>query len=219
MSDFEKGEDIAVFKVFISLFVAAPHNSRVPAANTQITGMTEREADYASRLRAAFQAGNERALMQREDVMGAAAEIEQLWAALWALLGRNNNGQAPDKTYLSYELEAKGAKISQPGPSSSETRFSGENGPYRDIMIALIFRAIRNTGAALQHDTFRIFSRVVSAFTISTSAYCAIHFLFAHFFSLHMLSQAVICGVAAAATAGWFSVKLSSGRSHPHINI
>jgi hypothetical protein len=38
--------------------------------------------DYAARLRAPFQGPSAHALISRGDAMGAAAEIEQLWAAL-----------------------------------------------------------------------------------------------------------------------------------------
>jgi hypothetical protein len=42
----------------------------------------EQIPDYAARLRAPFQGSSTHALISRGDAMGAAAEIEQLWAAL-----------------------------------------------------------------------------------------------------------------------------------------
>jgi hypothetical protein len=47
--------------------------------------------DFAARLRAVFQGECKQALISREDAMGAAAEIEQLWAALWIVADRTND--------------------------------------------------------------------------------------------------------------------------------
>jgi hypothetical protein len=44
--------------------------------------VNEHISDYAARLRAPFQGPSTHALISRGDAMGAAAEIEQLWAAL-----------------------------------------------------------------------------------------------------------------------------------------
>jgi hypothetical protein len=49
---------------------------------------SEKRTNYAARLRAAFDDDAQEALVSREDAMGAAAEIEQLWAALWVVDAR-----------------------------------------------------------------------------------------------------------------------------------
>ena len=50
-------------------------------------GSTDQVPDYAARLRAAAHGASARAFISREDAMGAAAEIEQLWAAFRILGG------------------------------------------------------------------------------------------------------------------------------------
>jgi hypothetical protein len=53
-------------------------------------GDDRRPPDYAGRLRDAFHDASLQALICREDAMGAAAEIEQLWAAVWIMAGHRN---------------------------------------------------------------------------------------------------------------------------------
>jgi hypothetical protein len=61
----------------------------------------EQSPDYPARLRAAFQGLSEQALVSREDAMGAAAEIEQLWAMFWILVGFPNGNTPPrDQTIM-----------------------------------------------------------------------------------------------------------------------
>jgi hypothetical protein len=61
----------------------------------------EQSPDYPARLRAAFQGLSEQALVSREDAMGAAAEIEQLWAMFWILVGFPNGNTPPrDQTMM-----------------------------------------------------------------------------------------------------------------------
>ena len=55
----------------------------------------EPPTDYAARLRAAFHVGSKHALILREDAMGAAAQIELLWVALWALLNDAHDATPP----------------------------------------------------------------------------------------------------------------------------
>jgi hypothetical protein len=74
-----------------------------PASNTKIAadtgnhfdartpGENEQGVDFAARLRAAFQGESSQALISREDALGAAAEIEQVWAALWIVADRTND--------------------------------------------------------------------------------------------------------------------------------
>jgi len=45
--------------------------------------------DYAARLRNAFHDASGQALISREDAIGAAAEIEQLWTAFRIMLSRS----------------------------------------------------------------------------------------------------------------------------------
>jgi hypothetical protein len=78
-----------------------------PASNTKIAADTGNHSDarapdesvqgvdFAARLRAAFQGKSMQALISREDAMGAAAEIEQLWAALWIVVDRANDAPWP----------------------------------------------------------------------------------------------------------------------------
>ncbi|MEA2729187.1 MAG: hypothetical protein QOD93_5368 [Acetobacteraceae bacterium] len=63
-----------------------------PAAPGNGTGADERDLcpDYAARLRNATQDASGQALVSREDALGAAAEIEQLWAAFRIILGHTN---------------------------------------------------------------------------------------------------------------------------------
>jgi len=64
-------------------------------SNERIWAEREPRTDYAARLRAAFHVGSKQALISREDAMGAAAQIELLWVALWALLTDAHDGSAP----------------------------------------------------------------------------------------------------------------------------
>jgi hypothetical protein len=66
---------------------------------------SELSPDYAARLRAAFQGASKQALVSREDAMGAAAEIEQLWAAFWTLVGCTN-GTIPPRYQISPKVIA-----------------------------------------------------------------------------------------------------------------
>jgi hypothetical protein len=52
------------------------------SANELAPDENKQSVDFAARLRAAFQEEPKEALISRADAMGAAAEIEQLWAAL-----------------------------------------------------------------------------------------------------------------------------------------
>jgi hypothetical protein len=63
-----------------------------PAAPGNGTGSDERDLrpDYAARLRNGTQDASGQALVSREDALGAAAEIEQLWAAFRIILGHTN---------------------------------------------------------------------------------------------------------------------------------
>jgi hypothetical protein len=61
-----------------------------------IPEQSEQSPDYAARLRAAFPSASKQALVSREDAMGAAAEIEQLWAALRILVGCANGTIPPN---------------------------------------------------------------------------------------------------------------------------
>jgi hypothetical protein len=54
-------------------------------------GSSGQRPDSAARLRDAFQDGSGQATISRGDAMGAAAEIDQLWAAFWIMEGRANN--------------------------------------------------------------------------------------------------------------------------------
>jgi hypothetical protein len=62
-------------------------------------GERELHPDYAARLREAFQNAPGQASISRENAMGAAAEIEQLWAAFRIMVGCMN-GNVP---YLSLQ--------------------------------------------------------------------------------------------------------------------
>jgi hypothetical protein len=64
-------------------------------SNERTRADREPRTDYAARLRAAFHVGSKQALISREDAMGAAAQIELLWVALWALLKDAHDGSAP----------------------------------------------------------------------------------------------------------------------------
>jgi hypothetical protein len=59
-------------------------------------GRDERDLrpDYAARLRNAFHDASGQALISHEDATGAAAEIEQLWAAFRIMVG-STNGDTP----------------------------------------------------------------------------------------------------------------------------
>jgi hypothetical protein len=56
---------------------------------------SERRTDYAAHLRAAFPGGARQALVTREDAMGAADDIDQLRAALYAMVAETQNASAP----------------------------------------------------------------------------------------------------------------------------
>jgi hypothetical protein len=69
----------------------------------QTPEQSEQSPDYAARLRAAFPSAAKQALVSREDAMGAAAEIEQLWAALRILVSCANGTIPPH-----YQISLKG---------------------------------------------------------------------------------------------------------------
>lgn len=75
-------------KVVLTTLPAMPGNGNAD--------LDERELrpDYAARLRNAFQDASGQALVSREDALGAAAEIEQLWAAVRIMVG-HRNGNIP----------------------------------------------------------------------------------------------------------------------------
>ena len=67
-----------------------------------VTGLIKRaphkigqSPDYPVRLRAAFKDQSKQGLVSREDALGAAAEIEQLWAVFWILAGFTNGNIPP----------------------------------------------------------------------------------------------------------------------------
>ena len=68
--------------------VAADTPDHVGAHRCPDDDESNRRTDYAARLRTTFRDGAERALVSREDAMGAVAEIEQLWTALRAMWTR-----------------------------------------------------------------------------------------------------------------------------------
>ena len=83
----------------------APHTSNGKfgvgnAKNSSERSRADREprTDYAARLRAAFHLGSKQAPTSREDAMGAAAQLELLWAALWVLLNDAHDGTPKDPT-------------------------------------------------------------------------------------------------------------------------
>jgi hypothetical protein len=53
-------------------------------------------------------------------------------------------------------------------------------------------------------------SRFKVVFTLSSSGYCAIHWLAVHNFSTYVLSSALVFGVMTAMAVAWLSAKLSS---------
>lgn len=69
-------------------------------SNRQTLAERQQSPDYAARLRKLFQGVSTHALISRRDALGAAAEIEQLWAALWAAGCTNNDVQSRDETSL-----------------------------------------------------------------------------------------------------------------------
>jgi hypothetical protein len=70
-------------------------------SDRQIVAEGQQSPDYAARLRKLFQGASTQALISRRDALGAAAEIEQLWAALWAAGCTNNDVMfAQDETSL-----------------------------------------------------------------------------------------------------------------------
>ena len=51
----------------------------------------------------------------------------------------------------------------------------------------------------------RSITKLSSMFTLSTSAYCAIHWLVLHHFSIYVLLGAMVFGTMATAIVAWFS--------------
>jgi hypothetical protein len=49
------------------------------------------------------------------------------------------------------------------------------------------------------------FGKVQTVFTIATSAFCALHWLISHRFSVYMIPGALVVGAAAATLTWWFS--------------
>ena len=83
-------------KVILASIRNADTNAQLAAdsgyrSDGQIADEREQSPDYAVRLRAHFRGTCKQALVSREDALGAAAEIEQLWAALWIMAGRTND--------------------------------------------------------------------------------------------------------------------------------
>jgi hypothetical protein len=72
-------------------------DSEIPDESQQIkiAVARARAAFHDTRLRAAFHDEAEEALVQREDAMAAAAEIDQLWAALWTLVNDTKDASPP----------------------------------------------------------------------------------------------------------------------------
>jgi hypothetical protein len=62
----------------------------VPGEGNADPDEREPRPDHAARLRNAFQDASGQALVSRGDAIGAAAEIEQLWAAFRILVGPTN---------------------------------------------------------------------------------------------------------------------------------
>lgn len=54
------------------------------------------------------------------------------------------------------------------------------------------------------------FSRFRFVFTLSSFAYCAVHWLIVHSFSIYVFSGALIFGLAAATAVAWLSDWFSS---------
>lgn len=71
-------------KIVLGTLPAAPDNGNADPDEH------EPGPDYAARLRNAFQDASGQALISLEDAMGAAAEIEQLWAVFRIMVGRTN---------------------------------------------------------------------------------------------------------------------------------
>jgi len=66
--------------------------------------------DYAARLRAPFQGPSTHALISRRDAMGAAAEIEQLWAVLRTMAGCLNDATVPPSRVTPCQVAAFSAR-------------------------------------------------------------------------------------------------------------
>jgi hypothetical protein len=70
----------------------------------------EQIPDYAARLRAPFQGPSTHALISRGDAMGAAAEIEQLWAAHRTMVGCLNDAAVPPSPVTPCQVAAFSAR-------------------------------------------------------------------------------------------------------------
>ena len=76
------------------------------------------------------------------------------------------------------------------------------------------------TGASLQQRALMNAKRWIAklstfkiVFTLSSSGYCAIHWLATHNFSIYVFSGALFFGAIAATTVAWFSKRFSSSPS------